>query len=89
MSLKYYGGGDLAGGIFVKNVVNSLDLLKENIAELNGDIVDLEALYRYLWLLSFEKMTLEIDNYKISDELKQEIKELNSLIDYSPVTVQS
>ena len=52
-SLKYYGYGDLAGGIFVKNVVNELEALESNVSELNDDIVEVEDLFRYLWILSF------------------------------------
>lgn len=83
-SLKYYGSGDLAGGIFVKNVIDSLEALESNISELNDNIIELEDLYRYLWLLSFQEMVLEIDKYDIPDEIKKRIKSLNGLIDYSP-----
>ena len=83
-SLKYYGSGDLTGGIFVKNVVDSLEALESNVSELNDDIVELEDLYRYLWLLSFQEMVLEIDKYNVSDEIKKRIKNLHILINYSP-----
>lgn len=83
-SLKYYGSGDLAGGIFVKNVIDNLDVLESNVLELNDDIVELDDLYRYLWLLSFQEMTLEIDKYNVTDNIKKKIKNLNDLIDYSP-----
>ena len=32
-SLKYYGSGDLAGGIFVKNVVDSLEVLESHVPQ--------------------------------------------------------
>lgn len=83
-SLKYYGLGNLSGDIFVKNVVDSLEVLESNISELNDDIVELEDLYRYLWLFSFQEMVLEIDKYKVPDEIKKRIKDLHISIDYSP-----
>lgn len=82
--MKYYGSGDLAGVIFVKNVINSINTLEKHIAELNSDILDLEDLYRYLWLLSFKEMSNEIDSYKIDYSLKQRIKSLSEKIDYTP-----
>ena len=83
-SLKYYGSGDLAGGIFVKNVVNELEALESNVSELNDDIVEVEDLFRYLWILSFHEMVLEIDKYSLNVDIKIRIKELDKLIDYSP-----
>ena len=83
-SLKYYGSGDLAGGIFVKNVVDSLEVLESHVQELNDDIVELEDLYRYLWLLSFHEMVLDIDKYNIPNETKKRIKDFDTLIEYAP-----
>lgn len=83
-SMKYYGSGDLAGGVFLKNVINSIELLESNIEELNDDIYELEDLYRYMWLLSFKEMVVEIDKYLISEEIKNKIKSLDLKINYSP-----
>ena len=84
-SLRYYGAGDLAGGVFVKNVIESLDDIKNNLDEINSEITDVEDMYRYLWLLSFEEMVKEIDLYKIDEETKSKIKGISSLIDYTPL----
>ena len=83
-SMKYYGSGDLAGGIFVKNVIDSLKTIEDNLTEINSDIVEIEDLYRYLWILSFKEMVVEIDLYNIEEPLKLKIKQLSQSIDYSP-----
>ena len=83
-SMKYYGSGDLAGGIFVKNVIDSLKTIEDNLTEINSDIVEIEDLYRYLWILSFREMVNEIDCYNIEEPIKKKIKQLSQYIDYSP-----
>ena len=82
--MKYYGSGDLAGGIFVKNVIDSLKIIEDKLTEINSDIVEMEDLYRYLWILSFKEMVVEIDLYNIEESLKLKIKQLSQSIDYSP-----
>lgn len=83
-SMKYYGSGDLAGGIFVKNVIDSLKTIEDNLTEINSDIVEIEDLYRYLWILSFKEMVVEIDCYNIEEPIKEKIKQLSQYIDFSP-----
>lgn len=83
-SMRYYGSGDLAGGVFVKDVVDSLESIENNLDELNSNIVETEDLYRYLWLLSFKEMADEIDKYKVDESIKNRIKTLSKSLDYSP-----
>lgn len=83
-SMRYYGSGDLAGGVFVKDVADSLESIENNLDELNSDIVETEDLYRYLWLLSFKEMADEIDKYKVDESIKDRIKTLSKSLDYSP-----
>lgn len=84
-SLKYYRFGNLASHVFVDVVKNSIDLLEKNLQILNGDIVNNEDLFRYLWLFSFHDLVNDIDEYKyLDDSMRDRIKELDKKIDRSP-----
>lgn len=79
-NIKYYGSNDFAGGFFVKEVCDNIELLERTIEDFNKNIDTVEDVYRYLWCLSFKKMVLEIDHFKIDDELKKRIINLSNAI---------
>lgn len=88
--INYYGYNDFAGGFFVKEVCDNIDLLEKSIYDFNKDVETVEDAYRFLWCISFKKMVLEIDYFKIETELKNRIINLSKAINPSvPSFIQS
>lgn len=84
VSYKYYGTSDLASNIFIKNIIENLDLIENNIDNINSPIIDQNDFYQYLWFLNFRKFILDINSFKIEEAIVQKLLEIHKKIDFSP-----
>ena len=76
----YEKDGDLAGFIFLSNVIDNMSFLETAIAEFDYSISKLEDIYDYLWFVDFIEMSKEISSFKIDNNIKVRIIELSKLI---------
>lgn len=84
VSYKYYGTSDLASNIFIKNLIENLDLIENNVDNINAPIIDQNDFYQYLWFLNFHKFILDINSFKIENGTVHRLLEIHKKIDYSP-----
>jgi len=74
--IKYYGGGDWAGGFFARVSVDNLSYLEEHLDMLNSKTADIHGLYQFFWRRAFREFANDLAIYKISDDDKARIRSL-------------
>jgi hypothetical protein len=74
--IKYFGGGDFAGGFFARVSVDNLSYLEGSLDILNGKITDIHGLYQFFWKRAFREFADDLAIYKISDDDKTRIRTL-------------
>lgn len=74
--IKYFGGGDWAGGFFARVSVDNLSYLEEHVDMLNGKITGIHGLYQFFWKRAFREFAEDLAIYKISDDDKTRIRAL-------------